>query len=81
VLAAEHDDRIAGGAAVGARAQTPPDAEGVDDRNSRARAKEALDKPLRGICLARPCGADDRDPVVERIGRKDPGVDAARAIL
>jgi hypothetical protein len=70
-----------GGAAIGARAQTPPDAEGVDDGNPRARAKEALDEPLRGIRLPRPRGADDRNPVVECIGRKDPGIDAARAIL
>jgi hypothetical protein len=62
MAAAEYHDRIAASAAVGARAQSPPHAEGIDDRYPRASIKQPLDKALRCVGLARAGGADDRDP-------------------
>jgi hypothetical protein len=67
---AEHHDRIAGGAAIGARTQPPPHAERIDDRHPRANVQQPLDKAFRSIGLARAGGADDRDAVIERVGRK-----------
>lgn len=66
----EHHDRIAGGAAVGARAQSPPHAERIDDRHTRADIEQPLDKTFGRIGLARAGGADDCDPVIESFGRK-----------
>jgi hypothetical protein len=65
VAAAKHHDRIAGRGAVGARAQTPPHAERIDDHHQRAALKKPLDESLGRIGLARTRCADDRDPVVE----------------
>jgi hypothetical protein len=70
VLSAEHHDRITGLAAVGARAQSPPHAEGIYDRHPRAAIEQPLDESFRRIGFARSGGADDRDAVIERIGGK-----------
>jgi hypothetical protein len=70
---AKHHDRIAGSAAVGARAQSPPDAKRIDDRHPCADVEQPLDKTFRRIGLARAGGADDRDPVIERVGGRAAG--------
>jgi hypothetical protein len=67
---AKHHDRIAGRAAVGARAQSPPHPERIHDRHPSSDIEQPLDKTLGRIGLAGAGGADDRDPVVERVGRK-----------
>jgi hypothetical protein len=73
VAAAEHDDGITGRAAVGACAQSPPDAKRIDDRYARAAVEQSLDESLCGIGLARPGGADNRDAVVEGGGGESEG--------
>jgi hypothetical protein len=70
VAAAEHDHRIAGCCAVGAGTQAPPHSERINNRNPRAGFQQPLDKTLGRIGLARAGRADNRDPVVKRIGRK-----------
>jgi hypothetical protein len=70
MTSAEHHDRVAGGAAVGARAQSPPQAKWIDDRHACADVELRLDKAFRRVGLARAGGADDRDPVIERVGGK-----------
>ena len=67
---AEHHDRIAGGAAVGAGAQSPPHAERIDDCYPRADIEQPLDKTFGRIGLARAGRADDCDPVIESFGGK-----------
>jgi hypothetical protein len=70
MLPAEHHGRIAGSAAVGACAQSPPHAERIHDRHPSADIEQPLDKALRGIGFARAGGTDDRDPVIEGVGGK-----------
>ena len=70
MAAAKHDDRITGCAAVGARAQSPPHAERIDDRHPRAAVEQPFDKSLGRVGLARAGGADDRDPVIKRLKGK-----------
>jgi hypothetical protein len=67
---AEHHDRIAGGAAVGAGAQCRPHAERIDDRSPCADIEQPLDKTFGRIGLARAGRADDCDPVIESFGGK-----------
>ena len=69
--AAEDDNRIAGGRAIGAGAQAPPNPERIDHRDPRPRRQQPLDIPLGRVRLARAGRADDRDPLVERIGGQD----------
>jgi hypothetical protein len=73
MAAAEDDDGITGCRAVGAGAQSPPDAEGINDRYARAAVDQALDESLGRIGLARTGGADDDDAVVEGFGRNGGG--------
>ena len=69
VFAAKDDDGKAGCGAVSAGAQAPPDAEGIDNRDSRAAIEQSLDKSLGGVGFARARGANDGDPAVEGIKR------------
>ena len=71
VTTAEYDDRIAGSGAVGAGTQAPPHAKRIDNCDAGTALKQPFDKALGCVGLARSRGADDSDPVVERIGRKD----------
>ncbi len=66
--AAEDDNGIAGRSCVSPSAQASPDAERVDDADARAGVEQLLDPALRRVRLARPGGADDGDPLVERGG-------------
>ena len=59
-----------GRAAVGARAQTPPNPERIHNRDPRAALEQPLDKPLCCVGLAGARGADNRNPVVERVCRE-----------
>ena len=68
--AAEHDHRITGRAAIGARAQSPPHSKGIHDRDPCAALEQPLDKAFRCVGSAGASRADDRDPVVERFSRK-----------
>jgi hypothetical protein len=67
---AKDDNGITGCGSVGAGAQAPPDAKGVDDGNMRTGIEQALDESLCRIGLARPGGAYNRDAVVEGVGGK-----------
>ena len=68
MAAAEDDDGITGCGAVGAGAQSPPDAERIDDRYTGAAVEQALDESFGGIGLPRTGGADNGDAVVENFG-------------
>jgi hypothetical protein len=70
VFAAKHHDRITSRADVGARAQSPPHPERIDDRHPRAAVEQPFDESFGRIGLARPGGADDRDSVIERLKGK-----------
>jgi hypothetical protein len=70
VFAAKDDDKIAGFAAVGARAQPPPHAERIDDRHPRTAVEQPFHESLGRVGLARPGGADDRNPIIERLRGK-----------
>ena len=70
MIAAKHDDGITGRAAVGARAQSPPDTERIHNRHPRAAIKQLLDESLSRVSLARAGGADDRNTVVKRLDGK-----------
>jgi hypothetical protein len=78
MAAAKHHNRIAGRAAVGARPQSPPDAERIHDRDARAAVEQPLDESFRRIGLARARRADNRNPLIERLGRKRRGIGATR---
>ena len=64
---AEDDDWVTGRHAVGARAQSPPHAEWIDNGDVRACLEQALDESFCRIGLARAGGADNRDPFIERL--------------
>jgi hypothetical protein len=68
--AAEDDYGITGRAAVGAYSQSPPDSEGIHNRDPSAALKQSLDKAFSGVGLAGAGGADNRYPVVERFNCK-----------
>jgi hypothetical protein len=67
MFAAKYHDRVTRSAAVGARAQSPPHPEGIDNRHPGAGIEQPLDKAFRRIGLAGPRRADNRDSVIERI--------------
>jgi hypothetical protein len=67
MFAAEHHDWDSHSSAIGAGAQTPPEAQRIDDRDAGAALQQQpLVKTLYRVRLARTSGADDRNPVIER---------------
>jgi len=70
MLAAEHDHGVTWRVAVGARTQPPPHAEGIHNCDPRGAIEQSLNKAFRCVGLARAGGADNRNPVVERVSRK-----------
>jgi hypothetical protein len=67
---AEHDYRIAWRAAVRARAQSPPHAKRICNRDPRAALEQPLDKAFSRLRLSGAGRTDNRDPVVKRFSGK-----------
>jgi hypothetical protein len=74
---AENHDRITRRRAIGARAQSPPHAERIDNRYVRAGFKQLFDEPFCGVGLPRTRRADDRNAFIERVEGQGGGENVA----